>query len=96
LSGSQKGWKDSNWYVSINSFWKEYRKHRIGLLGILLLTLFFGMAIFAPALATHDPTPQAKVAPTYLAPSWLSVFDPEGVVTDDYMIPFLMKNPLWV
>jgi len=47
--------------------------------------MFFGMAIFAPVLAVHDPTPQAKVAPAYLAPSWLSVFDPDGVVTDDYI-----------
>ena len=52
------------------------------------------MAIFAPALATHDPTPQAKVAPTYLAPAWLSVFDPNGVVTDDYVTdPLLSEAP---
>jgi len=51
------------------------------------------MAIFAPQLATHDPTPQAKVAPTYLAPSWLSVFDPQGVVTDDYLEPNLDEAP---
>jgi peptide/nickel transport system permease protein len=95
LSDSQKGWKDSNWYVSIDSFWSEYRKHRIGLLGILLMALFFSMALFAPVLATHDPTPQAKVAPTYLAPAWLSVFDPNGVVTDDYLDdPFLTQEPV--
>ncbi len=94
MSESQKGWKDSNWYVSIDSFWSEYRKHRIGLLGILLMALFFSMALFAPVLATHDPTPQAKVAPTYLAPSWLSVFDPTGVVTGDYLEdPFLNEAP---
>ena len=59
------------------------------------MALFFGMAIFAPVLATHDPTPQAKVAPTYLAPSWLSVFDPDGVVTDDYLDdPFLNEEPV--
>jgi len=50
------------------------------------------MAIFAPVLATHDPTPQAKVAPTYLAPSWLSVFDPDGVVTDDYLTDPLLND----
>ncbi|MGY5858766.1 MAG: ABC transporter permease [Candidatus Thorarchaeota archaeon] len=83
---SEKNWKDSNWYVSITGFWKEFRKHRIGLLGIFLMSLFVGMAIFAPALATHDPTPQSKVAPEYLAPAWLSVFDPTGVVTDSYLI----------
>jgi len=53
------------------------------------------MAIFAPQLATHDPTPQAKVAPTYLAPSWLSVFDPNGVVTGDYVTdPYLEDAPV--
>ena len=58
------------------------------------MALFFGMAIFAPVLATHDPTPQAKVAPTYLAPSWLSVFDSAGVITDDYVTdPFLNDAP---
>ncbi|MHA1615507.1 MAG: ABC transporter permease [Candidatus Thorarchaeota archaeon] len=95
MSGSQKGWKDSNWYVSITGFWKEYRKHRIGLIGLFIMAIFFGMAIFAPQLATHDPTPQAKVAPTYLAPSWLSVFDPSGVVTDDYLDdPTLSETPV--
>jgi len=59
----------------------------MGIAGIIVMFLFFGMAIFAPALAEHDPTPQAKVAPTYLAPAWMSVFDPEGVVTGDLMTP---------
>jgi len=59
------------------------------------MAIFFGMAIFAPVLATHDPTPQVKVAPTYLAPAWLSVFDPNGVVTADYLDdPFLTETPV--
>lgn len=58
------------------------------------MAIFFGMAIFAPQLATHDPTPQVKVAPTYLAPSWLSVFDPNGVVSGDYLDdPFINEVP---
>ena len=94
MSGSDKGFKDSNWYVSITGFWKEYRKHRIGLIGLFIMALFFGMAIFAPALATHDPTPLVKVAPEYLAPSWFSMFDPSGVVTGDYLDdPFIEEEP---
>ncbi len=46
---------------------------------------FVGMAIFAEQLVTNDPSPQAKVAPTYLMPSWLSVFDPSGVITGDIL-----------
>jgi peptide/nickel transport system permease protein len=67
------------------SFWREYRKHRVGLIGLGLLIIFVSMAIFAPVLITHDPIPQAKVAPTYLMPSWLSVFDPNGVLTGDVL-----------
>ncbi|MFW9832554.1 MAG: ABC transporter permease [Candidatus Thorarchaeota archaeon] len=95
MSESHKGWKDSNWYVNITNFWREYRKHKIGLVGLGIMFIFFGMAIFAPYLATHDPTPQAKVAPTYLAPSWLSVFDPHGVVTGELLThPALDEKPM--
>ncbi|MHA1935666.1 MAG: hypothetical protein ACW97A_10315, partial [Candidatus Thorarchaeota archaeon] len=88
------GWKDSNWYVSMTGFWGEYRKHRIGIFGIILLALFVGMALSAPILATHDPAPNNKVAPNYLAPSWMSVFDPGGVVSDNYLEnPDFLESP---
>ncbi|TXT57406.1 MAG: Oligopeptide transport system permease protein OppC [Candidatus Thorarchaeota archaeon] len=87
-------WKDSNWYVSLTGFWKEYRKHKIGILGIIVLFLFVGMAFAAPWLATHDPAPGKKVAPSFLAPEWMAVFDPEGVLTDEYMPdPQLTNEP---
>lgn len=96
LSGSDKGWKDSNWYVNITSFWGEFRKHRIGLVGLGIMFLFFGMAIFAPVLATHDPNPVKRIAPTFLAPAWLSVFDPDGVVTAEYLEdPHLEEAPVF-
>lgn len=82
---SEKGWKDSNWYSSASGFWREYRKHKIGIVGLLIMSMFFGMAILAPYLGTSDPNPLKTVAPTYLAPSWMSVFDPEGVVTGDFV-----------
>lgn len=66
-------------------FWKEFRRHKIGFVGIIILLFYVGMAVFAPTLATHDPKTNNKVAPTFRAPSWVSVFDPEGVVTDEYM-----------
>jgi peptide/nickel transport system permease protein len=95
LSGQKRNWKDSNWYVSSTNFWREYRKHKIGLIGLGVMLIFFGMAIFAPYLATYDPNPQAKVAPTYLAPSWLSVFDPQGVVTGPLITdPTLSEAPI--
>ncbi|MHA1957463.1 MAG: ABC transporter permease [Candidatus Thorarchaeota archaeon] len=91
------GWKDSNWYVSLSNFWGEYRRHRIGMVGVFLLILFVGMAIFAPFLATHDPATNNKVAPNYLAPGWMSVFDPGGVVSDNYLEnPDFLESPDFV
>jgi peptide/nickel transport system permease protein len=46
---------------------------------------FFGMAIFAPNLGTSDPNPLKAIAPPYLAPSFMNVFDTQGVVTDHYI-----------
>ncbi|MGY5863939.1 MAG: ABC transporter permease [Candidatus Thorarchaeota archaeon] len=85
MSESGKGWKDSNWYASASGFWREYRKHRIGIVGIIIMSFFVGMAIMAPYLGTSDPNPLTTVAPTYLAPSWMSVFDSEAVVTGNLL-----------
>lgn len=94
MSEPEKNWKDSNWYVSITNFWSQYRKHRMGLIGLTLIIIFTGMAIFAPFLVTHSPNPQDKVAPTYLAPSWMAVFDKHAVITKEYLTdPYLHETP---
>ncbi|MFW9792892.1 MAG: ABC transporter permease [Candidatus Thorarchaeota archaeon] len=94
MSTSDKGWRDSNWYVNLSGFMREYRKHRIGILGLIIMFFFVGMAVLAPWLGTSDPNPLTTVAPTYLQPSWMSVFDPQGVVTDSYMTKdFLDTEP---
>jgi len=52
------------------------------------------MAVFAPYIVTYDPTPTSTVAPIYLMPGWLSVFDPSGVVTSDPLTdPYLEEAP---
>jgi ABC-type dipeptide/oligopeptide/nickel transport system permease subunit len=67
------------------------------MVGVFLLILFVGMAIFAPFLATHDPATNNKVAPNYLAPGWMSVFDPGGVVSDNYLEnPDFLESPDFV
>jgi peptide/nickel transport system permease protein len=85
LSKTHKGWRDSNWYHGLSNFFREYRKHKIGVVGLGILLIFIGMAVFAPFLGTGNPNPLKAVAPSYLAPSWMSVFDPEGVVTNNYL-----------
>ncbi|MGD9396893.1 MAG: ABC transporter permease [Candidatus Thorarchaeota archaeon] len=93
MATSDKGWKDSNWYVSLSGFVREYRKHKIGLVGLVIMLSFFGMAIFAPYLGTSDPNPLKAVAPPYLAPSFMSVFDTQGVITDYYLSEENMDTP---
>jgi peptide/nickel transport system permease protein len=79
------GWKDRGWYVSISGFWREYRKHRMGMIGVLALVIFLIMAIGAPIFATNDPSPSIKVGPRFMAPQWAEIFDPTGVVTRNYL-----------
>ncbi|TXT57403.1 MAG: Oligopeptide transport system permease protein OppC [Candidatus Thorarchaeota archaeon] len=94
-SEPEKGsWRDSTWYESLTGFWREYRRHRIGIIGLAILLIYSGVAIAAPTLATHDPAPGNKIAPTFLAPEWMAVFDPEGVVTSQVAPdPFFMNTP---
>ena len=80
-------------YLSIRNFWKEYKRHKIGLIGLVMLLFYVGMAVFAPYLATTDPSPTNTVAPHFLAPSWMSIFDPNGVVTGEYMPDPYFVNP---
>ncbi|MFO7835408.1 MAG: ABC transporter permease [Candidatus Thorarchaeota archaeon] len=75
-------------------FWKEFRRHKIGFVGLAILVFYVGMAFSAPYLATHDPKINNKVAPTFRAPSWASVFDPEGVTSGQYMPdPYFYEEP---
>ncbi|TFF93920.1 hypothetical protein EU546_05585, partial [Candidatus Thorarchaeota archaeon] len=86
-------WRDSNWYVSLREFWKEFARHKMGVLGLVVLLLYFGVAIAAPALVAYDPSPSNKVAPSFLAPAWMQVFDPEGVVTGEVVDNINLDNP---
>ncbi|MHA1960967.1 MAG: ABC transporter permease [Candidatus Thorarchaeota archaeon] len=81
----QTGYRDSGWYTNFVAFLREFRRHKIGIVGIVILLAYTGMALAAPYLVEHDPNPANKVAPAFLAPGWMSAFDPNGVVTREYM-----------
>ncbi|NHJ13925.1 MAG: ABC transporter permease [Candidatus Thorarchaeota archaeon] len=89
----RRNWRDSNWYVSMTGFWREYKKHRIGILGIAVLSLFVFMAVGAPLIATHDPSPTNRLAPRFAAPQWMAIFDPTGVVSADYAPTPTLDDP---
>ncbi len=79
----QIDWRDSNWYTSIADFVSKFRRHRMGLIGITILIFYIVIAIAAPFIVPYDPSPANKIAPPFLAPAWMQVFDPLGVVTSE-------------
>jgi len=58
----------------LKGFWEEFSHNRIGFVGIILLSAYIGMAIFAPWLTPYDPLASTRVAESFAAPSWLKVF----------------------
>ncbi len=85
LSKATKSWRDSNWYIGWVTFWGEYKRHRMGVIGVAILTFFIVLAIGAPYFVSYNPSPGNKIAPSFLAPSWMSVFDPGAVQTGEYL-----------
>jgi peptide/nickel transport system permease protein len=68
--------KDSRKIYSrrIKGFWQEFSHNRIGFVGLLLLSVYIIMALFAPWLTPYDPLASTRVAESYAAPSWMKIF----------------------
>jgi len=69
------------WSRRIKGFWFEYSHNRIGLVGLLILFLFIGVAIFSPFIAPYDHKTVRLESPRqadfYAVPDWLGVIVPE-------------------
>ncbi|MHA1712719.1 MAG: ABC transporter permease [Candidatus Ranarchaeia archaeon] len=57
-------------------FARLYRKNKTGMAGLILLSFFIFIAIFAPVLATNDPGRYNRLAPPFSAPMWTKPLDP--------------------
>ncbi|RUT89957.1 MAG: ABC transporter permease subunit [Mesorhizobium sp.] len=53
---------------AFRTFWGQFRKNRLGMLGAVLVVLIAAIAIFAPLIVTHDPI-RIMVGPRLAAPS---------------------------
>lgn len=69
------------WSRRIKGFWFEYSHNRIGLVGLLILFLFIGVAIFSPFIAPYDHKTVRLESPRqadfYAVPDWLGVIVPQ-------------------
>jgi peptide/nickel transport system permease protein len=52
----------------LNTYWRQFRKHRLGTIGAIIVGIFIMVAIFAPLLVTHDDT----------QPNWNATLFPPG------------------
>lgn len=64
---------------AISGFWNQYKKSRLGLVGLFIMIFFVLVALFAPWIAPYDPSPQNVVGPKYNKPDIMSIFDDNPV-----------------
>lgn len=58
----------------IRGFWEEFSHNKIGFVGLILLCFYVGMAVFSPWLTPYDPMSSTRIAESFAAPSWMTVF----------------------
>jgi ABC-type dipeptide/oligopeptide/nickel transport system permease subunit len=58
----------------IINFWDDFSHNTIGFVGLILLLIFVGMAVFAPWLTPYDPVASPRVAESMAMPSWMTMF----------------------
>jgi peptide/nickel transport system permease protein len=44
------------------TFWRDFKRQQMGLIGLVMLVASIGVAVFAPALAPYDPTETVRVS----------------------------------
>lgn len=58
----------------IKDFWYDYKRNKIGLVGITILIIFIATAVLAPKLTPYDPMETKFLADGLAAPQWATIF----------------------
>jgi len=58
----------------IKGFWEDYRRNKIGLMGIAILLMFILVALLAPWLTPYHPTQSKYLAESLAMPQWVTIF----------------------
>ena len=72
------------------TFWKEFRKSKRGLLGIVILVFYTSFALSAPLLTPYDPIGSKFLSGNFAAPSWWSILPGQQSLSQNYK---LVQNP---
>ena len=58
----------------ISGFWYEFKRKKIGVVGLAILLFFVGMAVFASVLTPYDPINKERLAQDFAMPEWMRIF----------------------
>ncbi len=73
LSNSLRGKKRPSLIVSLLDFFKQLKRHKVGICGFLLLLFYFILGIIGPYIAPHAPF-EMRLAEAYAVPDWFVIF----------------------
>ena len=62
------------WTRRIKGFWEEYRSNKIGLVGLIFVTIYVLAAILAPWLTPYNPIESRDIADGFAMPAWMTIF----------------------
>jgi peptide/nickel transport system permease protein len=57
----------------IKGFWEDYRRNKIGLMGIAILIMFISVSLLAPWLTPYHPTQSKYLAESLAMPKWVTI-----------------------
>ena len=74
-------------------FWRQYRRSKMGIAGLVIILFFVGMALVAPLLRPWPWPVLVNLAPRLSAPMWLLPLNPLGFRTVNPLVnPFFTDN----
>ena len=74
-------------------FWRQYRRSKMGIAGLVIILFFVGMALTAPLIRPWPWPVRVNLAPRLSAPMWLLPLNPLGFHSVDPLVnPYFTDN----
>ncbi len=81
-------WRQARIGKRFRDTWKLYRRNKLGMTGLAILSFFMILAAIAPLLTPYDPYKDQGISSALARPSWFTIFNPH--VSRD---AFLLEDP---